>query len=80
MLTTAADRAGLRLPQYRDVVIEPCSQDYLVDGKSYRRVSSVLGIINKPAMVPWAKRTTLERVGEILRNPEVEGGLAQFFA
>ena len=80
MLTTTADRAGILLPQYQDVVIEQRARDYLVDGESYRRVSSVLGIINKPALVGWARNTTLERVEEILRNPDVQGGLADIFA
>ena len=80
MLTTTADHAEILLPQYRDVVIEQRSRDYLVDGQSYRRVSSVLGVINKPALVGWARNTTLERVEEILRNPDVQGGLADIFA
>ena len=66
MLTTTADHAEILLPQYRDVVIEQRSRDYLVDGQSYRRVSSVLGVINKPALVGWARNTTLERVEETL--------------
>ena len=71
MLTTAADRSEILLPQYRDVVVEQRARDYLVDGQSYRRVSSVLGVINKPALVGWAVKTTLERVEEVMRSAEV---------
>ncbi len=67
---------GLRLlSQYEDVEIKQRARDYLVDGVSYRRVSTALGIIGKPALVGWAKRTTLERVEERLLHPEVMDGL-----
>ena len=69
-MTTATDRIGL-LPQYQNVTIEKRARDYLVDGESYRRVTSALGVINKPALVPWAVKTTLERVEEVMRSPEV---------
>ena len=78
---TTDSRTGLKLlPEYQGVEVVPRARDYLIDRERYRRVSTILGVINKPALVPWAKRTTLERIEEILRNPEVEGGLAQLFA
>ena len=64
------------LPQYRGVRIEQRKRDYLVDGVSYRRVSSVLGVINKPALLPAAKRIMVERTQELLLSPEVGEGLA----
>ena len=68
------------LTEYRDVKVQQRAKDYLVDDVSYKRVSTILGVINKPALVPWAKKITLEKVEEILRNPEVETGLKTLFA
>lgn len=64
------------LAKYKDVVVKPRARDYLIDGEKYQRVTSAISIINKPALIPWAKRITLERVGAILLNPSVSQELA----
>jgi len=80
-VTTTITLPGVELlPEYQEVVVKPRARDYLIDGARYQRVSTMLGIINKPALVPWAKRTTLARVEEILRDPKVKAGLTQIFA
>ena len=78
--TQIAPPIGLMLlPEYRNVTVKPRARDYLIDGNRYRRVSTMLGIINKPLLIPWAKRITLERVDEILRNTDVQEGLREIF-
>lgn len=57
------------LPQFRSVAVKQRARDYLVDGARYQRVTTALGIINKPALVGWAKRVTLDAVEDILRDP-----------
>ena len=75
MTTASATELGLPLlPQYQDVKVVQRARDYLVNGVSYRRVSTALGIINKPALKKYFIRTTLERVEEQLMNPEVNAG------
>ena len=59
------------LPEYAGVVVEPRARDYLVDGVRYARVTTALGIINKPALVPWAAKMALVKVREVLVNPDV---------
>ena len=83
-MATIRDRIEF-LPQYQNVtVLKPDPDDgrksYVVDDMPYKRVSTALGIINKPALVPWAKKMTLEKVEEVLRNPEVATGLKMLFA
>ena len=71
------------LPQYRGVEVVPRARDYLIDGERYRRVSTITNVIDdgkSRGLMGWAKKETLKKVQEILRNPEVEGGLAQIFA
>lgn len=63
------------LPQYQNVVVTPRARDYLVAGKRYQRVTTALGVINKPALIPWAKRVTLENVAATLLNPTVKSEL-----
>ena len=59
------------LPEYANVVVKPRARDYLVDGVSHARVTTALGIINKPALVPWAAKMALAKVREVLVNPDV---------
>lgn len=75
----------LFLPQYRNVeVIAPGTRTgkggnphhYLIDGRKCIRVTSPLRIINKPALVPWAKRLALESARETLCDPSVIEELA----
>lgn len=63
------------LPEYAGVVVKPRARDYLVDGERYQRVTTALGIINKPALIPWAKRMVLEQVSNVLLAPEVRSEL-----
>ena len=65
------------LPEYANVVVKPRARDYLVGGVAYARVTTALGIINKPALVPWAARTALAKVREVLVNPDVYRELAR---
>ena len=52
------------------------ARDYLIDGKSYRRVSSVLGVINKPALPAWAAKQVSEALVDTLRDKDTRAGLA----
>lgn len=63
------------LPQFRKVAVKQRARDYLVDGARYQRVTTALGIINKPALIGWAKGVTLNAVEAILRNPETVSNL-----
>ena len=63
------------LPEYQDVVVEALKPFYKVDGVRYQRVTTALGIINKPALIPWAKRIALDKVREVLLDPNVRGEL-----
>ena len=70
--------AELLLPEYQGFLIKPRDGDYLVNGRRFRRVSTVLGVINKH-LENWIKNITLERVGEILLNPDTRDGLGILF-
>ena len=59
------------LAEYESVVVKPRSRDYLVDGVAYARVTTALGIINKPALAPWAAKMALSKVREVLVHPDV---------
>lgn len=63
------------LPQYVGVVVRPRTRDYLVDGVKYPRVTSALSIINKPALIPWAKQMALAKVEEVLLDTAVRSEL-----
>ena len=70
------------LPQFREVTVEKpgsrkgLAHHYAIDGVKYNRVTSALGIISKPALVPWAKKLALGKAREVLLDPEVMRGLA----
>lgn len=49
------------------LVFEPRKHLYTVDSMPVDGVTSALGVINKPALVPWAVKMTLERVGRALK-------------
>jgi len=72
------------LPQYRNgAVIRPGAikgkggnpHSYLINGEKYARVTTALGILAKPALEGWAKRLTLDKVREVLMDPDVQGEL-----
>tara|TARA_Y100000310_G_scaffold160146_1_gene159863 strand:- start:3061 stop:3813 length:753 start_codon:yes stop_codon:yes gene_type:complete len=54
------------LPQYRDAVIKNGRSWYEIDGVKHVRVTTSLNVINKPALVPWAIKTTTEKFRSVL--------------
>ena len=38
------------------------------DGKQYASVTTILNVINKPALIPWAKKQSLDKVRYVLQN------------
>ena len=65
------------LPQYEGAVVKPppknkngkaTSRFYTVNDSPYDRVTSVLNVINKPALVPWAIRTTTEKFRSVMED------------
>jgi hypothetical protein len=71
-MTTETEPGLKLLPQYRDVTVEKRKRDYLIGGESFQRVTSALGIINKPALVPWATKIALESVKEWLKGEDAD--------
>ena len=61
----------LLLPEYQDANIEKRARDYKINGERYQRVTTALGIINKPALVGWATKTALNGVRESLLDYSV---------
>ena len=70
---------GLQLlPEYRDVSIEQVKRGrgrwYKVGEQLYPPVTSILDIIDKSGpLVPWARRDTLQKVGEELQSTHPPG-------
>ena len=54
------------LPQYKDVVIKNGRSWYEIDGVRHVRVTTSLNVINKPALVPWAIKTTTEKFRSVM--------------
>lgn len=69
MTTTTRPEIKL-LPEFENVVINPMERIYKVDGVSYARVTSNLGIIAKPALIGWAGKTAALAAGEYLKDPK----------
>ena len=64
----------LLLPQHRGAEIALCPGDgYVVNGIAYARVTQVLGIINKPALLPWAGQRIAEAAISRLTSQEGMG-------
>ena len=64
---TTVNPAGLKLlPEFQDLEINKRARDYVIGGEKYQRVTTALGIINKPALVPWATKTALNTVRDTL--------------
>ena len=57
--------------QYQGTTTEARARDYKVGGVSYQRVSTILNVINKPALVGWMKNLTLDSVRDVLRDTDV---------
>lgn len=55
--------------EFQDVEILQRQSDYLINNTAYPRVSSILSVINKPALVNWASKVTAEAMAEgLLKN------------
>lgn len=46
-------------------------------GKEYASVTTILNVINKPALIPWAKKQSLEKVKFVLQNHLMNGTLPE---
>ena len=46
-------------------------------GKEYPSVTTILNVINKPALIPWAKKQSLEKVKYVLQNHVMNGTLPE---
>ena len=46
-------------------------------GKQYTSVTTILNVINKPALIPWAKKQSLEKVKYVLQNHVMNGTLPE---
>ena len=62
MLHNPVNQTLTLLPEYADININPQKDGYMVDGIKFYRTTSVLQVINKPALVNWIKKTTLASV------------------
>lgn len=70
------------LPQYQSISAikevktfvragrEEIREEYKIDGVKFQRVSTILGVINKPMLLPWAVNETLTATEEILKHPD----------
>lgn len=47
-----------------ELVFDPLKHQYTVDGEVIKSSTGVLGILNKPALVPWAAKVTVESMRE----------------
>jgi hypothetical protein len=57
------------LPKYRDTEVKPPDGEhstYMVDGVEHERVTSILDVISKPALVPWAAGIAADSFAESL--------------
>ena len=66
-----------RLPEFASAEIEHHPRHYLIDGEKYQRVTTALGVINKPALGPWMVKTAIARMQEILLDPKVSSELGE---
>lgn len=46
-------------------------------GNSFPSVTTILNVINKPALIPWAKKQSLEKVKYVLQNHVMNGTLPE---
>ena len=54
------------LPEYADALIRPGRGWYDVDGVRHERVTTLLNVINKPALMPWAIKNTTAKFRSIM--------------
>lgn len=64
------------LSQYQDISTEQHPRSYKIAGRTYARVSTALGVINKPAIGPWMVRVAGEKMREHLLNDVVRSEIA----
>ena len=73
--------SDLFLPEYQNVaVVLPGERTgkggnphhYMIGGMRYARVTTALNVINKPALIGWAKRISLDKVRQTLTDLDVE--------
>ena len=57
-----------RLPEFQAAEIKVNSRGYTINGQKYARVTSALGIINKPGLVGWARKSVLEKAREVIKR------------
>ncbi|MBC8280132.1 MAG: hypothetical protein H8E48_05035 [Chloroflexi bacterium] len=72
-MTTTQDLAIPLKPEWQDATVEARPRSYVINGTSYQRVTTALGIINKPALVPWATKTATEAVRSLLLDKVKSG-------
>ena len=53
------------------------SQSYKIFGQRYRRVTAVLGVVNKPAIGPWMAKQAIGSIRETMLNAEVRSELRE---
>ena len=70
--THTAYQKSLLLPEYQNVSVKPRARDYLIDGERYQRVSTIVNIVAKPALVPWAVKETVNTLQETLLSGETK--------
>lgn len=49
------------------IVFDPMKHLYTLDGVPVPGVTGVIGMINKPALIPWAANMAAQRMGELLK-------------
>jgi hypothetical protein len=54
------------LPEYADTPIQPGRGWYDINSVRHERVTTLLNVINKPALVPWAIKTTTAKFRSIM--------------
>jgi hypothetical protein len=54
------------LPEYADTLIKPGRGWYDINGVRHERVTTLLSVVNKPALVPWAIRETTNKMRAVM--------------
>ena len=54
----------VKLPTFKSK--ESKKNQYVLDGHTYYRVTSILNAINKPALMPWKAQVTLDKANRVL--------------
>lgn len=50
-----------------EVIFEGSKHQYFFNGKQIDSVTKILGIINKPYLIPWAAKVTTEKMAELIK-------------